>query len=459
MKNLKQVITHVIFLISLNIVAQTNYDHIQGCWQGTITTPNGNLALLMKIKVENNGIAATMDVPAQRAKNIKASLAWFRHDSLFVEFEMLRARYIAVLKSNRTIEGDWAQGDYEFPLNLVTCSNESEPKEIKHFQEPTKPYPYNEEEVVFENTSAKVKLSGTFTWPKNKENCPVAILISGSGPQDRDEALLGQKPFLVLADHLTKNGIAVLRFDDRGVGKSTGDFSKATSFDFSSDVEAGIQYLKGRKEINKKMIGLIGHSEGGFIAPIVASRTKDVKWMVLMAGPGIKGSDLLLLQSAAISKASGLSVEMIEKNTNLNKSIYKFAGDNLPGTQDSISRLLADAGLSEESIQVQLKSVSSPWFKYFVNADPAVYLNKTKSAVFAINGMKDLQVPYEENLAGIEKSLKKAGNNNYEIKSYTNLNHLFQHCNSGLPSEYGEIEETISPEVLKDIGDWILRQK
>ena len=326
--------------------------------------------------------------------------------------------------------------------------------------------------MVFENTKANVSLSGTLTLPKINGVFPVVILITGSGPQNRNEELLGHKPFLIISDYLTRNGIGVLRYDDRGIGQSTGDFKTATSADFATDVESAIAYLKTRIEIKKNKIGLIGHSEGGLIAPIVASKSKDVNFIVLLAGIGIQGDKLLLLQQELIAKANGVSAAEIEKTIQNNGEIFKMikeSNDNQKLKTDLtilINALLKNEpnteipnGITkEEFISEQVNQISSPWMQYFIKFNPATILENVKCAVLAVNGSKDLQVPPKENLTAITNALKKGGNKKVTTKVFPNLNHLFQECETGLPSEYGKIEQTFSPIVLRHITKWILNE-
>jgi hypothetical protein len=298
------------------------------------------------------------------------------------------------------------------------------------------------------------------------------LLITGSGPQDRNETVSGHRPFLVLADYLTRRGIAVLRVDDRGVGESTGDFSQATSEDFASDVLSGIEYFKARKEINPKQIGLIGHSEGGLIAPMVAVESQDVAFIILMAGTGLTGEEILYLQGALISRAMGVSEEDIGKNHQFNEKIFSLIIEEKDekNIEEKLRQMFMTdwAELSEEEkkaigdpevfLNVQLQSLLSPWFKFFLTYDPKPTLNKVKCPVLAINGEKDLQVPPKENLFAIEQALAAGGNKNFTVKELPGLNHLFQTAQTGLPVEYAKIEETISPVALKIISDWILEQ-
>jgi len=297
----------------------------------------------------------------------------------------------------------------------------------------------------------------------------VVVLITGSGPQNRDEELMGHKPFLILSDYLTRNGIAVLRYDDRGMFSSKGNFAKSTTFDFATDVESAVNYLKTRKEIDPKHIGLIGHSEGGIIAPMVAVKSKDVRFIILMAGTGVQGSELLIRQQEAIGKASGIKDEDLKKTAEINKEAYKIIC-NTTDTTKLKSELTAflklkakevpasqmPKGMNEdELVKMEMIQLNSPWMLNFIRYNPEPMLEKVKCDVLAINGDKDLQVDSKINLPAIENALKKGGNKKFTIKELPGLNHLFQECTTGLPKEYAEIEQTISPTALETMANWI----
>ena len=317
------------------------------------------------------------------------------------------------------ITGTFIQEGRSFPLILERVVEAEVPTSRR--QDPEEPFPYLAENVTYPNPDGGHAMAGTFTRPAPGGRFPTVILISGSGPQDRDGAALGHRPFLVLADHLTRNGIAVLRYDDRGVGGSTGDFEAATSRDFASDALAAVTYLKSRDDVDPGRIGLAGHSEGGLIAPMVAVESPDVSYIVLMAAPGIPGERLAQAQTELIARASGVTEEEIAV------------------------------------IAAQVQQVNTPWFRYFLTYDPAETLEQVTVPVLAINGEKDLQVPWEENLREIEAALQRGGNTRYEIRAFPDLNHLFPHAETGAPSEYQAIEETWSVEVMEVIADWILK--
>lgn len=461
-----------IFLLALSLILPVNiysqtYD-ITGIWQGALKVSGIQLRIVFNIsKTEAGSYKATMDSPDQGAKNIPVEKVTINGDKIKIEMPVLKGEYIGNLGNDgNKIEGTWSQAGQNFPLNLEKTEKQII---INRPQEPKEPFSYNSEDVTFFNKQAGNTLAGTFTFPKSGGPFPAVILITGSGAQNRNEELLGHKPFLVLSDYLTKQGISVLRFDDRGVGKSTGDFKSATSEDFATDVLAGIEYLKTRNEVNKDKIGLIGHSEGGLIAPIVAIQSDDVAFIVLMAGPGLPGDQILLMQSALISKVNGDSDSEIKKSEEINKKIYDIIKnepdsvkahneitDIFKNFYNSLTEEEKKKAGDENTALKMLASVESPWFKYFLKYDPRPTLEKVTCPVLAINGEKDLQVPPKEDLEAIKEALIKSGNRNVKTVELKSLNHLFQTAKTGSPTEYNIIEETISPLALETMGDWIL---
>lgn len=459
---------------SLVIFAQqqdTSVIGIEGIWQGELKVPGTVLRIVFKVSKNPDGtLTATLDSPDQGATDIPVEEVIFKDNILRLNVKSVGGVFEGKASEDfLVIEGEWKQSGGAFPL---TVKRVDKAVEILRPQVPKKPYPYIEEEVIYENKDAEITLAGTLTLPSGNAPFPVILLISGSGPQDRNETIYNHRPFLVLADYLTRQGVAVLRVDDRGVGKSTGDFSQATSVDFASDVLAGIEYLKTRKEINPKQIGLIGHSEGGLIAPMVAVKSADAAFIVLMAGTGLTGEEILYLQGALISRAMGVSEEDIAKNRQFNEKIFsviKEEKDKKMAEEKLRQMFMADwAELNDEEksrigdpevfLKAQLQSLLSPWLKFFLTYDPKPTLSKVKCPVLAINGEKDLQVPPKENLSAIEEALVAGGNKNFTVKELPGLNHLFQTAQTGLPAEYVKIEETISPVALKIIGDWIFEQ-
>ncbi len=444
----------VVFLTALSIQAQD----ITGVWNGKLIVQGIQLRVVFNITKTDTGYNSTMDSPDQGAKGIPVNSTIFENSTLKLEVLMAGINYEGTLNEENTIEGTLKQRGMSFPLILT----KGEVEEVRRPQEPTEPYPYYCEEVKFKNTKDNIELAGTLTLPEKTGKYPAVILITGSGPQNRDEELMGHKPFLVLADYLTKNGIAVLRYDDRGTAGSTGDFKTATTYDFAKDVESAVVYLQSRKEIDKHKIGLIGHSEGGIVAPIVASANKDVDFIVLMAGPSLRGDKLLLLQKRVIETQMGESQQYIEAgqqmfagayNIILNENIDK---ELLPDTLSKYIDSQNSAALPAEEKAVMISQLSSPWMINFIRLDPVDYLSKVKCPVLAINGSKDIQVPPKENLAVMEDVFK--GKKNKKVKKLSGLNHLFQECETGAIIEYGTIEQTISPMALNEILYWIKAQ-
>lgn len=453
------------FLVVVFISATSHTQDITGQWNGLLEVQGIKLRLVFNVSKTETGYTSTMDSPDQGAKDIPVTATTFEDPKIKFEVKNIGAEYTGELKEDEIL-GTFKQGGQEFPMNL--SRKEIEKVGAKRPQEPTEPYPYYSEDVTFKNSKADISLSGTLTLPKKKGKYPVVVLISGSGPQNRDEELLGHKPFLVISDYLTRNGIGVLRYDDRGVGESTGDFNAANSADFATDVESAIEYLKSRKEVDKKNIGLIGHSEGGIIAPIVAAESDDVSFIVLLAGTGIRGDKLLLMQQELIWRAGGMSEAEIEKSVQTNKQHFELVvkSNDLEELKvdltHSLNEMIAkdttqipEGKSKDEYVSELLGQVANPWMYYFLRYDPAPVLEKVDCPVLAINGEKDLQVPPKENLEAIKRALEKGGNDQVTTKEIENLNHLFQESETGSPNEYASIEQTFSPVALEVMLEWI----
>ncbi len=456
----------IVSLLSFSISAQD----ITGTWNSVLNAHGTQLKLTFHIQKEGQQYNGTLDSPDQGAFGIPLSMVSFTDKDLKINMDAIGAVYEGTLNSEDEISGNFKQAGQVFPLHL--SKKEVQKVVRKRPQEPKKPYPYHTEEVIFENKKAKIKLAGTLTLPQKEGKFPVVILISGSGPQDRNEEVFGHKPFLVLSDHLTRKGIGVLRYDDRGFGASTGTFETATSYDLSTDTEAAINYLKTRKEVQLNNIGLIGHSEGGLIAPMVASRNDDVAHIVLLAGPGMPGDELLVLQQSCLMKLKGVTEKQITTQSNISKKAFEIikGTSNIPQLKGELRTYLSDVlehnpevlipagGNKEAFIKDQITFLATPWMQYFVNYNPFHALEKTNCPVLAINGEKDFQVPPKENLDIIKNALEKGGNKNATIKELKGMNHLFQECETGDISEYNIIEQSFSPIALEEISNWLLAQ-
>lgn len=431
---------------------------ISGKWNGVLKVQGTQLRVSFNVTPTENGYKATMDSPDQKVTGIPIEKTTFENSILKLELPNAQISYLGTLNKDNIIEGTFTQGGQSFEMNL---SKDVIQKQVyARPQEPQKPFPYYTEEVKFENKTDHITLAGTLSLPKKEGNFPAVILITGSGKQNRDEEILRHKPFLVLSDYLTKNGIAVLRFDDRGAGESTGDYAKASTIDFARDVQAGVDYLKTRKEINKSKIGLIGHSEGGVIAPMIAGNSKDIDFIVLLAGPGLRGDKLLLLQKEMIEKQFGVPENDIQKGQEIFKGAYEIILASTANDEKLKNNLssYAQSKFDDKTAKSFVDQITNVWWYNFLRIDPAVALAKVKCPVLALNGSKDLQVPAAINLETIKKALVKAGNKNAIIKELPGLNHLFQECKTGSPMEYDSIEQTFSPIALEEISNWLLIQ-
>jgi uncharacterized protein len=452
---------------SINAQNVVNKNMLPGSWLGTISTNGIELRLVFNFKLnEKDSLIATADSPDQGAKNIPLGSVILEDKKLTIKAPTLMGEYNGTITGDSTIEGTWKQRGAIIPVNLKKLKAAFS---LNRPQEPKPPYPYTSEDVTFTNSKFNIKLAGTLTIPSGSGPFKAVILITGSGAQNRNEELMGHKPFLVIADYLSRNGIAVLRYDDRGVGGSQGKYSEATSFDLATDAEAAFEFLKNNPKINQKEIGMLGHSEGGLIAPIAASLNPSVAFIVSLAGPGVTGQQILIRQSQDIGRLSGLSEDAIKESTETNKKLFavlRKEKDNnkaekkiLAIYKESLEKKKTSKEDTEKAVN-QLKTTFGAnqytWFRYFIGTDPATFWKKVDCPVLALNGDKDLQVSANENLPAIEKALKSSGNNSVKTIKVAGVNHLFQHCTTGLPSEYGTIEETFSPDVLKIISDWIL---
>jgi uncharacterized protein len=447
-----------------------NTADLKGNWLAVIDLNGIKMRLVVKVSKTADVFTAKFDSIDQGVSDLAIETITQQEKVVRFEAKKYGISYEGMLnEKGDEIKGTFKQGGSALPLIFKRVG---EIPKISRLQEPQKPYPYDEEEVSYKNLKDDVKLAGTLTLPRTGRPHPAVILITGSGGQDRNETVAGHRPFLVLADYLTRKGIAVLRVDDRGVGGSDSGSPTATSENYAGDVLAGVTYLLGRKEINPQSIGLIGHSEGGMIAPMVAAHSKDVAFIIMLAGPGQTGEDVIYTQTELLQKADGTSQNVIANNVSLIKNVIailkaepnnKIAESRIRETLEKQTSKMNEAqsnalAPAKAMMEAQFPMLLSAWFRYFVAFDPHPVLKKITVPVLALNGENDLQVSAKENLELIAAALKAGGNKDYTVKSFAKLNHLFQTSQTGAPSEYDKIEETMSPQVLAVISDWILKR-
>ncbi len=432
---------------------------IDGMWGGTLQSGNRSLRLVINITNTPYGLVTSWDSPDENARGLAASISRKGAQVTFDSRPPVRASFEGKLDEARTtLDGTWSQGGNSAAL-VLTRERNAAVRDPKRPQNPVKPYPYREENVSYENATAGITLAATLTIPPGSGPFPAVVLITGSGAQNRDETIAGHRPFLVLADYLTRRGIAVLRADDRGVGQSGGNYAAATTADFATDTAAGVRYLRTRREVNLKRIGLVGHSEGGLIAPLVAGRDHDIAFIVLMAGSGIPGDEIIVEQGALMMKAIGVSAEQIDVNSGREREVLRIVkNEQDPAVRNAKLQAALDGVTPAAKIPEQIRALTSPWYRYFISYDPAIALKDVTCPVLAMNGERDLQVPAAQNLAAIKKALESAGNAHVTVVELPGLNHLFQTARTGLPAEYEEIEETIAPVALETVANWILKQ-
>ena len=441
-----------------------------GDWIGTLQVNATSLRLVFHIDEYNGALTSSMDSPDQGVMGVPANPPTLEGSSISIGIPAVGGVMEGTISNNKEeIAGTWSQAGQSWEIILERSGDTVKPNRP---QEPQRPFPYEEEEVQFDVPEGGHTLAGTLTLPPGDGPFPAAILISGSGPQDRDETLMGHKPFLVLSDHLTRNGIAVLRYDDRGTAASTGDHNTATSADFAHDAAAAVAYVKTHTRIDADRIGLVGHSEGGLIAPIVAAGDTELAYLVLMAGPGMPGKDLLPLQIRLIAEAGGANNETLEASSKINTRLIHEAASLDPeaeSTREELVRILEEetSQLSAETLEALeydpaqsdalISRLTNPWMHYFLNYDPVPTLRAVDIPVLSIFGGNDLQVPPEQNASLIQETLESSGNQYAKTVILPGLNHLFQTSETGSPSEYGAIEETFAPAALEAISEWIVK--
>jgi pimeloyl-ACP methyl ester carboxylesterase len=424
---------------------------IQGDWLGTLSFNGVNLRLAFHLKETAGALSATMDSLDQGAKGIPVDHVSFKNGKLSLEIVALHASYTGKLDGN-LLKGTFTQGGASLPLELKQTT---EPVVLKRPQEPKPPFPYVAEEVGYDNGDGH--LGGTLTKPQGDGPFPAVLLITGSGQQNRDEEIFGHKPFSVIADYLSRRGIAVLRVDDRGIGKSTGNFRASTTEDFATDVTAGVKYLLSRSDVDKKHVGLLGHSEGAVIAPMVAAKMPEVAFIVMLAGTAVPGDQVVADQTYKANILAGATPEQAAQSRDFEAKLLTI--DKTETDPQVREKKMLDLAKDDPNLQSKLKqqmpALNSPWYRFFLSYDPRKALTKVKCPVLALGGSKDQQVDAQQNIPIIQAALAEGGNTDVTAKIVPGVNHLFQDANTGAVSEYGTIEQTMSPEVLATIAAWV----
>lgn len=430
---------------------------ISGTWLGTLEMPPIPLRIVFNFERSADGTwSGTADSPDQGSFGVPISRVDVTGDRvvvqlLSVDFE-LRGQ---VSSDGQTLSAVAEQAGGSIPVTLV---RQAGPLDYRRPQDPVPPFPYNSADVTFPSETPGVTLAGTLLWPEGPGPFTTVVLVTGSGAQNRNEELLNHRPFLVLADALARANVAVLRYDDRGFGESTGDFAAATTADFAEDARGAVSFLRSAPNFPVGAIGLVGHSEGGIIAPLVADENADVSFLVLLAAPGVEGREIILSQGRALGLAEGLPPAQVDAAEVQQRAVYAcFEGpEQDPGALDACLRtVLAAAGLSEAEAAPALRDLQAPWLRWFVTYDPAPVLRRTLVPILALNGSLDLQVPASQNVPALRAAFEAAGNGRATVAELPGLNHLFQHAMTGSPREYALIEETMAPEVLTQVADWI----
>lgn len=462
---MKIFIAAICLLIAGSLSAQEEFI---GNWEGPMTTMQGSeIIFVLKVKKDKNN-PITFYCPSMGIKDIIIDNAKLKPDTVFFNIPKMNSRFAGNLINDSTIVGSIYQSIFE---NKITLHKKEKVREVFRPQEPIPPFSYNVQEVKFKNKEAGITLGGTLTLPEKSFNAPCVILISGSGQQNRDEEIMGHKPFLLLADYFTSRGIAVFRFDDRGIGESGGDPTNSTSRDFAGDVSAAIKFLRNNKGIKSNGIGLVGHSEGGIIAGMVAAQDTGLAFVIALAGPSIPGDIILQEQTRLILRKEGVAENAIEKTLKATIKIHKLIKkqdndkvlvEKIKKEYKKLLKKLSEEdqkklGLSENTLNLSVQQIANPWFKFFIKYNPADDYSKITCPFLAINGSEDIQVPAEINMNGYKTIFAKSAKTDYELKTFPGLNHLFQKCLTCDIMEYGLLEETFNKEVMEYLSNWILK--
>ena len=455
--------TLLVFFFSLNLIAQD----INGSWSTQLEISGMKLPLVFHFEEAEDQFSASMDSPQQQAFELAFSEALRKKDSLFLKMPNMGIEIKAKIKSEEAIEAHFKQGFYSSEIQLKRKRGDDSDG-LKRPQTPKPPFTYEEIEVTYTNQKAGIDLAGTLTVPENCESCKAVVLISGSGAQDRNSEIFNHQLFKVVADFLSSNNIAVLRFDERGVGESEGKFTGATTYNFVDDVEAGVSFLLEQNHFQPTQIGLYGHSEGGMVAPLLAKQNENIDFLILIAPPAVPISELMIKQQELVSQTAGLDAATIKFYEQINQEAYALikASKDLEELTPKLQKFYTqkiedhpnlgkDGGMTaQEYKQTVMQAYTDPWMYNFLKMDPADYLSALKLPTLAFFGEKDIQVSPKENA---ERLIELIGENNpsNKISIQPNLNHLMQNATTGSIAEYGMIEETIDQDLLNEILEWL----
>jgi len=438
-------------------IAQDRPD-VTGTWQDTLSVQGMQLRLVFHIQEKGDSLTATMDSPDQGARGIPTSGLRVTDDSLTIEVASIAGQFDGRIQANGTqIEGAWSQGGRSFPITLEQVSEDAEVESPERPQEPEPPFPYTTTDITFRNVQDDVTLAGTLSIPEGEGPHPGVVLVSGSGPQNRDAEVMGHKLFLVLADYLTRQGIAVLRFDERGVGESTGSRDSLTTETIARDAESAVDLLANRPEVDRDRIGVYGHSEGGWIAPMVGNRYDEVDFLVLVAPAGVPGSEIVVEQTVRMAEAQGADPAALDSIRSFRSRLMEAITPEADSATIArrLQRIVQNAGGSSSTAQSLVQGYTSPWFRYFATYDPAPMYRNVDVPVLALFGSKDLQVPPAQNLEPVRSALQASDSPDVTVKELGGLNHLMQPADTGLPGEYRQIETTMAPEAMEAIAEWV----
>ncbi|HDQ99397.1 MAG TPA: alpha/beta fold hydrolase [candidate division WOR-3 bacterium] len=455
----------VLLTAALLVAAGCSPEDITGTWQGTLATAPAKLRVVFNISRQDGRLTATLDSPDQAVRGVPVAGVEFAQGRLKLDVAAINAGFEGVIENGRLV-GTWRQAGAEFPLELARVQGDLTGRRP---QDPLLPLPYRSEDITFPGPAGTI--AGTLTLPEGDGPFPAALLVSGSGQQNRDQEIFGHRPFLVLADHLTRRGIAVLRCDDRGIGGSTGDPTLVSSEDFALDAQAALDRLRAHPEVDAARTGIIGHSEGALIGAMLAARDGGPAFLVMLAGPGIPGRELLPLQGELLMRAGGASEAAIAANRRLQERLFAkvrqvaepdalavelgLTFEEEMAAMDPAARAELAAELSPRAVAAQVRALASPWFRFFLEYDPATDIRRIKVPVLALCGSKDLQVPSARNLAAIKAALEAGQNPDHAVGELPGLNHLFQTAETGHIREYAATEETFALLALETIGGWL----